>query len=101
MTMMETSPTRPPSPLPTTAALSPLDAMLMEKAKALETAFLAEMLAYSGRDADADSAFGGGAGEEQFASFLRQEEARMMVDRGGIGLAESLFRALSGASGNG
>ncbi|MEZ5796995.1 MAG: rod-binding protein [Paracoccaceae bacterium] len=54
------------------------------------------MLGHAGMDAEANGMFGGGAGEEQFASFLRQEQARMMVDRGGIGLAESLFRAMGG-----
>ncbi|MBS9717725.1 rod-binding protein [Pseudohalocynthiibacter aestuariivivens] len=38
--------------------------------------------------------FGGGIGEEQFSSFLRQSQAEALVDRGGIGLAQSLFEAL-------
>jgi peptidoglycan hydrolase FlgJ len=71
-------------------------AILMEKAKGLETAFLAEMLGHAGIDADETSAFSGGHGEEQFASFLRQEQARLMVEKGGIGLAEALFRAMGG-----
>ena len=53
------------------------------------------MLQHSGLDGDGGS-FGGGAGEEQFSSFLRLEQARMMVARGGIGLAEHLFRAMGG-----
>lgn len=69
---------------------------LMQRAKDLETAFLAEMLSHAGLEPDTDSDFGGGIGEEQFASFLRQEQARMMVDRGGLGLAEALFRAMGG-----
>lgn len=39
-------------------------------------------------------AFGGGAGEDQFQSFLVQAQAEEMVRAGGIGLAESLFQAL-------
>jgi flagellar protein FlgJ len=39
-------------------------------------------------------AFGGGAGEAQFASFLTQEHARLLAERGGIGLAEGIYRAL-------
>lgn len=77
------------------------DAALMARAKELEAAFLAEMLGHAGMDADSGGFFGGGVGEEQFASLLRQEEARMMVDRGGIGLAESLFRAMGGGQGIG
>lgn len=69
-------------------------AVLMEKAKALEAAFLSEMLSYAGVDAP-DGAFSGGVGEDQFASFLRDAQARAMVDHGGIGLAEKLFQSLA------
>lgn len=78
----------------TGAALSPRQAALMEQAKALEAGFLSEMLGHAGLGTAAD-AFGGGAGEEQFASFLRQEQAKQMVEKGGIGLAEQLFQALT------
>jgi hypothetical protein len=40
------------------------------------------------------SSFGGGAGEEQFASFLRDAQAKEMVRVGGVGLAEAVFTAL-------
>lgn len=76
-------------------ALQP-QAVLMERAKDLEAAFLAEMLSHAGLEPQSSSAFSGGIGEEQFASFLRQEQAKLMVERGGIGLAESLFRAMGG-----
>ncbi len=67
--------------------------LLMEKARSLEAAFLSEMLSHAGLDA-AEGAFTGGIGEEQFASFLREAQARSIVDRGGIGLAEQLFQSL-------
>ena len=70
------------------------DAALMVQARALEAAFLAEMLAYAGFGA-AQEEFGGGIGETQFSSFLRQEQASLMVAHGGIGLAEQLFRAMT------
>lgn len=76
----------PPPPTKTEA--------LRKQAQALEAAFLAEMLAHTGLDA-ASEGFGGGIGEDQFGSFLREEQAKLMVSRGGIGLGESLFRALS------
>ena len=78
----------PPMPKPPTT-----EDKLRAKAVELEAAFLAEMLQFAGLDAKGDS-FGGGIGEDQFASFLRQEQATLMAERGGIGLAESLFRAL-------
>lgn len=76
------------------------DAVLMEKAKDLEAAFLSEMLSFSGLG-ETSGEFDGGAGEEQFASFLREEQARLMVDRGGIGLAEMIFESLKAKGGSG
>jgi peptidoglycan hydrolase FlgJ len=67
--------------------------VLMDKAEEMEAAFLAEMLAHSGLG-ERQGSFGGGAGEAQFASFLRQEQARLMVGTGGIGLAEVIFRTM-------
>ncbi|MGB7319050.1 MAG: rod-binding protein [Planktotalea sp.] len=69
------------------------DAALMEAAQDLEAAFLSEMLQSAGLVKTSES-FGGGAGEEQFGSFLVQEQAKYIVKGGGIGLAQSLFEAL-------
>lgn len=80
-----------PPALPDRPAIPPL----LEKARELEAAFLAEMLGYAGLGS-ANGSFDGGIGEEQFSSFLRQEQARLMVETGGIGLAEQLFRAMIG-----
>ncbi len=67
---------------------------LRRAAEAFEAAFLAEMLSHAGLGETRD-AFGGGAGEDAFSSLLVREQARLMVDRGGIGLAESIHRALA------
>ena len=69
------------------------DVALREVAEELEVTFLGEMLASAGLG-DLPESFGGGIGEEQFASMLRQEQARQMVAGGGIGLAESIYAAL-------
>lgn len=68
-------------------------ALLMEKAKALEAAFLSEMLSYAGMGSS-EGPFSGGIGEDQFSSFLREAQAKAIVDHGGIGLAENLFNSL-------
>ncbi len=81
----------PPAPL--IARESPL----LAKARELEAAFLAEMLGHAGLGAESGTGFGDGIGEQQFSSFLREEQARLMVARGGIGLAERLFQAMQGA----
>ena len=71
---------------------------MMEVAKSLEAAFLAEMLKSVGFG-DQPGSFGGGAGEDQFGSFLREEQAKRMTDAGGIGLAQSLFDAMTARHG--
>ena len=77
------------------------EAQLRQAAQDLEASFLSEMLKQA-RFGETRGAFGGGAGEEQFSSFLRMEHARQMAAAGGIGLAENLFRSLvARAHGNG
>ena len=68
--------------------------VLMQKAKDLEAAFLSEMLSYAGVDGQ-QGPFSGGVGEDQYASFLRETQAKAIVDHGGIGLAEKLFQSLT------
>lgn len=69
------------------------DVALKAAAKKLEASFLAQMLKSAGLGQSRDS-FGGGAGEDQFASFLLEAQAEKMVESGGIGLAEALFNSL-------
>lgn len=76
------------------------DTALREAAEGLEATFLAEMLKSAGLGESRES-YGGGAGEDQFASFLVQQQAQAMVDAGGIGLAESLYKALKERQTNG
>jgi peptidoglycan hydrolase FlgJ len=76
------------------------DAILRCKAQELEATFLAEMLSYTGMDKQSES-FSGGHGEEQFTSFLRQEHAKAIVGKGGVGLAEQLFQSLTARAGHG
>ena len=80
------------SPTPDSAR-APRDRALREAAEKLEAGFLAEMLKSAGLG-KTSSHFGGGAGEDQFGSFLVEEQAMQMVRAGGIGLAESLFQSL-------
>ena len=79
---------QPIRPLPTAQ-----EEALRSAANELEVNFLTEMLKSTGLGKTSES-FGGGAGEDQFSSFLRQEQARAMVDAGGIGLSEAFFNAL-------
>lgn len=77
------------------STLSPArSAKLMQKARQLETNFLSEMLSYAGVDSQKGE-FTGGIGEDQFSSFLREAQAKAMVDHGGIGLSQNIFNALA------
>ncbi len=66
---------------------------LRAAAQALEASFLAQMLESAGVG-EVPDAFGGGEGEGQFASFLRQAQAEEIAQSGGIGLAESIYASL-------
>ena len=90
---MEIAPLVPAGPGAARAAPPEPERQARAAAEAFEAAFLAEMLKYSGINA-MPSAFGGGAGEEAFSSFLTEEYARLLAERGGIGIAEQVFGLL-------
>ena len=71
----------------------PKDPRLMELARKLEAGFLAEMLKSAGLGKPRET-FGGGGGEDQFSSFLVQEQANAVAAAGGIGLSESIYHSL-------
>lgn len=58
-------------------------------ANQLEQAFLEEMLKYCG-PGPSEGAFSGGAGEEQFSSFLTREHAGLLAERLDLGFAAML-----------
>lgn len=80
-------------PPPMHNAGAPADG-LKELSKDLEATFLAEMLKSAGFG-ETPEVFGGGTGEDQFASFLVQEYSKKIVEAGGIGLAEQIFHSLN------
>lgn len=82
-----------PNPASPPQQLQRDDTAMKEAAAKLETLFLAEMLKSAGLG-KTRGALGGGAGEDQFGSFLREAQAAEMVRAGGIGLAEALFQSL-------
>ena len=96
MNIDSTSPLGPPPPAggddPDRRA-----AQLMKVAQTLEAQFLSEMLKSAGVG-QPPGTFGGGAGEDQFASFLRDEQAKQMTEAGGIGLAQALFESMMAKS---
>ncbi|KIC20658.1 rod-binding protein [Leisingera sp. ANG-Vp] len=91
-----------PIPRQTPSAVTPVRPAasdpLREAAIELEASFLAQMLKSAGLG-ESREGFGGGAGEEQFTSFLIREQATQIARSGGIGLAESLYHALKETQG--
>lgn len=66
---------------------------LRQAAVELEASFLSEMLKSAGFGESRET-LGGGDGEDQYSSFLVRAQAEEMARAGGIGLAETIFRAL-------
>lgn len=81
--------------LPTSAAVqtSPPADRMKAVAVELEAAFLTEMLKSAGLGKTRQS-FGGGAGEDQFSSFLVQHQAQQLARSGGVGLSEILLKSM-------
>lgn len=79
----------PPGSVPSTQASPRLE----DAAKEFEAAILAELLKAAGAG-QSRTEFGGGEGEEQFASLLLDAQARHIAAAGGIGLAEMALRGL-------
>lgn len=68
-------------------------AEFQEVAVALEASFLSEMLKFAGHGESRES-FGGGKGEDAFTGLLVREQAALLADGGGIGLAEQIVESM-------
>lgn len=82
-----------PGPAQSLPGPDPRQTAMRAAAVDLEASFLAEMLKSAGLG-KVRNTFGGGAGEDQFGSFLVREQAGLIARAGGIGLAETIFKAL-------
>ena len=74
------------------------DAAAWRAARSFEAVFIAEMMSHAGA-ADAGGALGSGDGgfaEQTFRSLLSREWAEDLADRGGVGLAEQIYRSIVG-----
>ncbi|WP_300070615.1 rod-binding protein [uncultured Ruegeria sp.] len=81
------------SPLPQMATPPSTANRLQAAVEDLEAAFLAELLKSAGLGKTRQS-FGGGAGEDQFSSFLVQHQAQQLARSGGVGLSEILLQSM-------
>lgn len=85
-----------PTPMQNSLPDAQRDKQLRDVAVKLEATFLSEMLSAAGLG-KGRTVMNGGAGEDQFQSFLVQQQAERISSSGGIGLAEALFNALKEA----
>lgn len=69
---------------------------LRDAAQNLEAVFLSEMLK-AAKFGETPEFMGGGVGEDQFGSFLRDAQAKSIAETRSIGLAEAIFNAMKGA----
>jgi peptidoglycan hydrolase FlgJ len=101
MDVSRTTPAGMPGSTPESQPVrGPEDASLRRAVSDFETVFLAEMLDVMGIGRE-PTGFGGGFGAEAFRSFLHEAYAKELVSAGGIGIAESLYRQLTGDPGHG
>ncbi len=83
--------TAPERPVTANPAVS--DDQKRQLAQEFEAVILAEFLRAAGSEGIIRE-FGGGIGEEQFASMLTDIHAEAMAARGGLGIAEMVLRAM-------
>ena len=88
-----------PSPIISQPDSDPRRERFKEVAVALEASFLAEMLKSAGHG-ESRKSFGGGKGEDAFASLLVREQATLMAESGGIGLAEQIIDSMMRRAGD-
>ena len=67
---------------------------LRRAARELETVFLTQMLEHMSAGVGADGPFGGGNAERLWRSSLNEHYAKSMAGRGGIGIADAIYRDL-------
>lgn len=90
------------SPLPiniTRSKTAAHEVQMRKVAQQLEGAFLAEMLK-AAKFGQIQKSYTGGAGEEQFQSFLTQEHAQAIAKTQSIGLAEHIYLAMKNGGHN-
>jgi flagellar protein FlgJ len=81
-----------PASLP--AATPEQRAHVQKTAKSFEASFLSTMLGQMFEGTEAQAPFGGGQGETAFRSFMMDAMGKSMVERGGIGLAQSVAQEM-------
>lgn len=69
-------------------------AKLHKAAQEFESTFVTQMFSHMFDSIEVDETFGGGRGEEMFRSLLTNEYGKMVTQRGGLGISDSVYREL-------
>lgn len=72
-------------------------AVLRQRAVDFEAVYLAQMLQPMFAGTEATPPFGGGTGEDIWRSMQTQEYGKAIAQRGGVGIADAVFRELVAA----
>lgn len=93
------TPPRPSGPSSANEAVG-RDPELWKAAKSFEAVFIAEMMSHAGVSEAGDGGVGGGGGfaEQTFRSLLAREWAEDLAQRGGVGLADQIYRSIAGSA---
>lgn len=67
---------------------------LKKASQDFESTFVSQMVGMMFEGVEVDETFGGGHGEEMFRSMLSNEYGKMITSRGGIGIADSVYKEL-------
>lgn len=78
-------------------ARSPEQAKAWEAAQDFEAMFLAQILNEMNESLPTDGYFGGGYSEQIYRGLLNEQYAKAIATRGGVGIAEPVYRVLIGA----
>lgn len=73
---------------------TPAQRKARETAEEFEAVFISQMLAHMNMGVDADSAFGGGKGEEAFQSVMNEKYGEAVSEMGGIGIADAIYKEI-------
>lgn len=94
-------PPRPPMPQPPQAGADAEQwtayrnmKRMRETAEKFETSFMSSMLQHMWDGVKTDGPFGGGHAEETWRSILTEQYAKQITKRGGIGVADMVYRQM-------
>lgn len=78
-------------------ARSPGQAKAWEAAQDFESMFVAQVLDQMNQSPSTDGYFSGGPGEQIYRGLLNEQYSKAITARGGVGIAEPIYRVLIGA----